>query len=77
VEVNVVTRPIVTPEMAERNHLAATAFCNPGGGGNGARRYSEKRSKDNILATVILVRGVPDCPVFLQAAESLAPSTVP
>src|SRR6056297_1085716 len=63
VEVNVITRTILTPEMTERNHLAATALRDPGCCGNRARRYSEKWCKDNILAAIILIGGIPDGPV--------------
>ncbi len=68
-EVDVVTRTIVTSEMTERDDLAAAALRDPGRSGNRARRYSEEGRKDNILAAVILIGGIPDGPVFLQAAK--------
>ena len=68
-EVDVVTRTIVTSEMTERDDLAAAALRDPGRSGNRARRYSEEGRKDNILAAVILIGGIPDGPVFLKAAK--------
>lgn len=70
-----------TPDVTEGHNGATTAFGDAGGGRNSACRDVEKRGKDNVLAAVILIGGVPDCVIVFRLLnrprKSLAPRTLP
>ncbi len=72
VEVDVVAGTILPAEVTERHHRAPTALGNAGCGGDGARGDAEEGREDYALATVVLVRGVPDRAVLLEPFQQPA-----
>ena len=68
-KIDVVTGFIVSPEMAERNHLAFAARRNARRRSYGAGWYAKEGCKYNIFAPIVLVSGVPYRAIIAQASE--------